>query len=225
MAPVGRWQKGKDLNWYAKGDDSNDAVTAAEKRKEEIRKIKEAEEDARLVAMGLPPRNANANLLPLGDANKMAVEPTPAPELTAEEKELKRRDKERRRQERRERKERHRRSDSRDKERHKRRRSRSRSRDRDVESRRQRPRSQDRRKDRSRSPERRRNRSRSLERRIDRPRSTQRRQDDSRRKSYNDRMSPTTNDLERRRTHRDGERSPDRRRRRRTPSQSPFSDR
>ncbi|TGZ81888.1 hypothetical protein EX30DRAFT_395273 [Ascodesmis nigricans] len=49
MAPVGRWQKGKNLTWYAEGSDKKDA---ADERAEEIRRIKEAEQDALAEALG-----------------------------------------------------------------------------------------------------------------------------------------------------------------------------
>ncbi|KOS19412.1 Multiple myeloma tumor-associated protein 2 -like protein [Escovopsis weberi] len=66
-APVGRWAKGRDLNWYAKADAAPaDAGSAAEtdderqarERREELRKIKEAEEDAIARALGLPVKRA-----------------------------------------------------------------------------------------------------------------------------------------------------------------------
>jgi hypothetical protein len=67
MAPVGRWQKGRDLNWYAKAGDlpaSSTGETEEEKktrlRKEEIRLIKEAEEDALARALGLPVKDRGA---------------------------------------------------------------------------------------------------------------------------------------------------------------------
>ncbi|KAK4690706.1 hypothetical protein P7C71_g6147, partial [Lecanoromycetidae sp. Uapishka_2] len=67
MAPVGRWQKGKDLNWYAKNDTSPAALSAAEARKEEIRRIKEAEESALSEALGYGPTiKKNANETPIG---------------------------------------------------------------------------------------------------------------------------------------------------------------
>lgn len=56
MAPVGRWQKGKDLHWYArdkKSDGSN-----SEAMKEEIRRIKEEEEQAMREALGLAPKRS-----------------------------------------------------------------------------------------------------------------------------------------------------------------------
>ncbi|KJR86618.1 uncharacterized protein SPSK_02703 [Sporothrix schenckii 1099-18] len=65
-APVGRWQQGRDLTWYAKegegqgddgdeqgGEDGIDAAAAA--RRDELRRVKEAEEEAMARALGLPP--------------------------------------------------------------------------------------------------------------------------------------------------------------------------
>ncbi|OLL22364.1 putative mannosyl-oligosaccharide glucosidase [Neolecta irregularis DAH-3] len=49
-APMGRWQKGKDLEWFNKKKDGN--LSKEEIRREEIRKIKEAEEDALAEALG-----------------------------------------------------------------------------------------------------------------------------------------------------------------------------
>ena len=52
LLAVGRWQKNKDLSWYAKGDDSQAAQDAAKARAEEIKRIKEAEQDALSAALG-----------------------------------------------------------------------------------------------------------------------------------------------------------------------------
>ena len=51
MAPVGRWQKGKDLTWYAKAEPTT-AQQQREARAAEIRKIKETEEEALAEALG-----------------------------------------------------------------------------------------------------------------------------------------------------------------------------
>jgi len=53
MAPVGRWQRNKDLTWYSKADSSK-VVSAEDERQEEIRRIKEAEQDALAAALGFP---------------------------------------------------------------------------------------------------------------------------------------------------------------------------
>ncbi|KAL6876174.1 kinase phosphorylation domain-containing protein [Trichoderma longibrachiatum] len=75
-APVGRWAKGRDLNWYAKSDatpaDSaeTDEERKAREHKEELRRIKEAEEDAMARALGLPPPVRTSS-----GANAVDVEP------------------------------------------------------------------------------------------------------------------------------------------------------
>lgn len=55
-APVGRWQKGKDLNWYAR--DKKSQGLDMEAAKEEIRRIKEEEEQSMREALGLAPKRA-----------------------------------------------------------------------------------------------------------------------------------------------------------------------
>ncbi|KAI0197213.1 kinase phosphorylation protein-domain-containing protein [Xylaria flabelliformis] len=87
-APVGRWQKGRDLSWYTKADgtDSSSNETpeekAARERKEELKAIKEAEEDALARALGLPvaPRNVTgANAVDVSQP-RMAPQDGGAPE-------------------------------------------------------------------------------------------------------------------------------------------------
>ncbi|RWR82319.1 Kinase phosphorylation domain-containing protein [Cinnamomum micranthum f. kanehirae] len=55
-APVGRWQKGKDLHWYTRDKKSEQDTEAA---KEEIKRIKEEEEQAMREALGLAPKRSN----------------------------------------------------------------------------------------------------------------------------------------------------------------------
>lgn len=47
MAPVGRWQKGKDLTWYSKDKKGGAPLTKAQ----EIAAVKAAEEDALMAAL------------------------------------------------------------------------------------------------------------------------------------------------------------------------------
>lgn len=71
MAPTGRWAKGRDLTWYAKGD-KDEAEKEANARKDELRRVKEAESDAMARALGLPvPDRSNPNNEALGTRKDM----------------------------------------------------------------------------------------------------------------------------------------------------------
>jgi len=65
VTAVGRWQQNRDLSWYAKGDESS-ALSAAEARKEEIRRVKEAEQNALSEALGYGP-------MPTQNPNEVAI--------------------------------------------------------------------------------------------------------------------------------------------------------
>ncbi|KAI9770031.1 MAG: hypothetical protein M1839_003295 [Geoglossum umbratile] len=77
-APVGRWQKNRDLSWYAKANDS-DGLSAEEARREEIRRIKEAEQDALSAALGFavePRRRGGDNSRMMEEEVKRVVKET-----------------------------------------------------------------------------------------------------------------------------------------------------
>lgn len=47
MAPVGRWQKGKDLSWYSKDKKSGEPLS----KDQELAAVREAEREAMMAAM------------------------------------------------------------------------------------------------------------------------------------------------------------------------------
>merc|ERR1711939_192441 len=57
-APQGRWQKGRDVNWYNKGAKPGDVDYETEQeneRQRELKRIKRQEEDALAAALGYAP--------------------------------------------------------------------------------------------------------------------------------------------------------------------------
>lgn len=155
-APIGRWAANKDLEWFNKPGrheqkDAKAENAEAEGRRLEIQRIKQAEEDAVLRALGkaVPDRTHNTNMEPLGKGRDMQCKEEDV-------------QKETRRQSRRQDDERERRHRSSHSSRHGRsretRRSRSRSRSRHRDRRRRRSSSESRSRSRSKSPSHRRER-------------------------------------------------------------------
>ncbi|EFJ14866.1 hypothetical protein SELMODRAFT_423104 [Selaginella moellendorffii] len=77
-APVGRWQRGKDLTWYAKGGGLADAAAKAE-----IERIKAEEDQAMREALGLAPTRDKRNQV--NRLDKHELEELLKPGKTAEE--------------------------------------------------------------------------------------------------------------------------------------------
>ncbi|XP_065884326.1 multiple myeloma tumor-associated protein 2 homolog [Dysidea avara] len=53
MAPVGRWQKNKDLQWYAKGDQRKNAAATKPPLEMELAAVRQQEEEAMAIALGI----------------------------------------------------------------------------------------------------------------------------------------------------------------------------
>ncbi|GJN89016.1 hypothetical protein Rhopal_001987-T1 [Rhodotorula paludigena] len=132
-APVGRWQQGKDLTWYNK--DRGDAEEVERQRREELKRIKEAEEDALSQALGFAPTprpptaTGSSSLGAAVNTEDAAVDKAKLKAERRAEKEARRAERDERRKERSSRREE--RHSSRREERHSSRGDRSRDRDRD----------------------------------------------------------------------------------------------
>ncbi|GAA5946173.1 hypothetical protein JCM3775_006305 [Rhodotorula graminis] len=105
-APVGRWQNGKDLTWYNK-DKRGDVDEQERLRREELKKVKEAEEDALAEALGFaptlrPPPSASTSTSAAGpsDPNQAILDKARRKAERHAEKEARRADRDRRREER-----------------------------------------------------------------------------------------------------------------------------
>ncbi|KAA1065308.1 hypothetical protein PGT21_034489 [Puccinia graminis f. sp. tritici] len=79
LAPVGRWQKNKDITWYNKDGGAIDEDERLRAKREEIQRIKAAEEDALSAALGFKPAprdpmssapETSSNAIPLGPARE-----------------------------------------------------------------------------------------------------------------------------------------------------------
>ncbi|KAI9596696.1 kinase phosphorylation protein-domain-containing protein [Syncephalis fuscata] len=63
MAPIGRWQKGRDLLWYTKDKQGDDQEAVRRQRQLEIQAIKDAEADALSEALGFAPQKRRTSQL------------------------------------------------------------------------------------------------------------------------------------------------------------------
>jgi len=90
-APTGRWQKNKDVHWY-----NRDSKDGEAERQAEIRRIKEAEEDALAVALGFTPTVRNKDTTGVGSASPQVAAAGASTSVTYVDEALKREKEERR---------------------------------------------------------------------------------------------------------------------------------